>query len=57
MKKATGKVVSLVLALALVITSFSATFAFAATETGEATIHVDSHKELYLANTNGVKDA
>lgn len=51
MKKATGKVVSLVLALALVITSFSATFAFAATETGEAHI-ADSHAELYLSNTN-----
>ena len=50
MKKATGKVVSLVLALALVITSFSATFAFAATETGEATI--DTNAKLYLANTN-----
>lgn len=57
MKKATGKVVSLVLALALVITSFSATFAFAATktETGEATI--DTNKELYLANTNGDDNA
>lgn len=57
MKKATGKVVSLVLALALVITSFSATFAFAATrtETGEATI--DTNKELYLANTNGNDNA
>lgn len=53
MKKATGKVVSLVLALALVITSFSATFAFAATKTesGEVTL-VDSNKKLYLANTN-----
>lgn len=54
MKKATGKVVSLVLALALVITSFSATFAFAATrtESGEVSFVYDSHKELYLANTN-----
>lgn len=51
MKKATGKVVSLVLALALVITSFSATFAFAATETGKAHI-ADTHAELYLSNTN-----
>lgn len=51
MRKATGKVVSLVLALALVVTSFSSNFAFAATETGEATI-VDSCAELYLANTS-----
>lgn len=57
MKKATGKVVSLVLALALVITSFSATFAFAATESGEVSFVYDSHKELYLANTNGISDA
>lgn len=51
MRKATGKVVSLVLALALVVTSFSSNFAFAATESGEATI-VDSCAELYLANTS-----
>ena len=56
MRKATGKVVSLVLALALVVTSFSSTLAFAArkTETGSATI--DTNKDLYLANTNGVKE-
>lgn len=55
MRKATGKVVSLVLALALVVTSFSSTLAFAArkTETGSATI--DTNKDLYLANTNGVE--
>ena len=55
MRKATGKVVSLVLALALVVTSFSSTLAFAArkTETGSAT--VDTNKDLYLANTNGNK--
>lgn len=54
MRKATGKVVSLVLALALVVTSFSSIAAFAATktETGTATI-VDTNKDLYLANTNG----
>lgn len=53
MRKATGKVVSLVLALALVVTSFSSTLAFAArkTETGSATI--DTNKDLYLANING----
>lgn len=33
MKKITGKVVSLVLALALVVTSFSANFALASTKT------------------------
>ena len=37
MRKATGKVVSLVLALALVVTSFSSTFAFAATKSETAT--------------------
>ena len=49
MRKATGKVVSLVLALALVVTSFSSNFAFAATETGKATIDTG---EIYLANTS-----
>lgn len=55
MRKATGKVVSLVLALALVVTSFSSIAAFAATktETGTAAT-VDTNKDLYLANTNGV---
>jgi len=48
MKKTTGKVVSLVLALALVVTSFSANFAFAATkyETGTATAAND---DIYFA--------
>lgn len=52
MKKATGKVVSLVLALALVITSFSATFAFAATESGK--VYMDTAATVYLSNTNGL---
>lgn len=48
MKKITGKVVSLVLALALVVTSFSATFAFAAKqETATVTLKDDT---VYLAN-------
>lgn len=54
MRKATGKVVSLVLALALVVTSFSSTLAFAATKTETGTATVDTNKDLYLANTNGV---
>ncbi len=53
MKKTTGKVVSLVLALALVVTSFSATFAFAATANVSGTTGVD--KNVYLAN-GGVGD-
>ena len=55
MRKATGKVVSLVLALALVVTSFSSTLAFAATKTETGTATVDTNKDLYLANTNGKK--
>ena len=39
MRKATGKVVSLVLALALVVTSFSSTFAFAATKTESGEVY------------------
>ena len=58
MRKATGKVVSLVLALALVITSFSATFASAATtsETGiGVTLDNEGHGDtLYLANLAGL---
>lgn len=54
MRKATGKVVSLVLALALVVTSFSSIAAFAATKTETGTATVDTNKDLYLANTNGV---
>ena len=53
MRKATGKVVSLVLALALVVTSFSSTFAFAATKTesGEAS----SIDDVSLVNLNGLE--
>lgn len=54
MRKATGKVVSLVLALALVVTSFSSIAAFAATKTETGTATIDTNKDLYLANTNGV---
>lgn len=53
MRKATGKVVSLVLALALVVTSFSSIAAFAASKTETGTATVDTNKDLYLANTNG----
>lgn len=56
MRKATGKVVSLVLALALVVTSFSSIAAFAATKTETGTATVDTNKDLYLANTNGVDE-
>lgn len=48
MKKITGKVVSLVLALALVVTSFSSTFAFAATKT-ETVVVTPANNTLYLA--------
>lgn len=54
MRKATGKVVSLVLALALVITSFSATFASAAT-TSETGISVSTGDDtIVLSNLNGL---
>lgn len=58
MRKATGKVVSLVLALALVVTSFSSTFAFAATKS-ESTddVHPATDKTLYLANLSDVADS
>ena len=58
MRKATGKVVSLVLALALVVTSFSSTFAFAATksETGDARDAKDG-ETVYLANLSNVADS
>ncbi len=49
MKKTTGKVVSLVLALALVVTSFSATFAFAATKSETATVTLKD-STVYLSN-------
>lgn len=57
MRKATGKVVSLVLALALVVTSFSSTFAFAATKSETAT-DVHAVKEtVYLANLSNYADS
>ena len=57
MRKATGKVVSLVLALALVVTSFSSTFAFAATKSETADeVHAQS-TTLYLSNLSDVADS
>jgi hypothetical protein len=61
MKKTTGRVVSLVLALALVVTSFSGTFAFAASKTVSGTPEISSDK-IYLVNggtgnTKKVEDA
>ncbi|MBW7571561.1 Ig-like domain-containing protein [Caproiciproducens faecalis] len=53
MKKITGKVVSLVLALALVVTSFSANFAFASTKTISGTISDTLNDDLYLVNKDG----
>ncbi|MGX8709080.1 MAG: hypothetical protein ACQGTM_02395 [bacterium] len=54
MKKITGKVVSLVLALALVVTSFSANFAFASSKkTISGTVSGTEHDDLYLVNNDG----
>lgn len=50
MKKITGKVVSLVLALALVVTSFSANFAFASTKSVSGTVSDTDKDEIYLVN-------
>ncbi len=50
MKKITGKVVSLVLALALVVTSFSATFAFATTKSVDGTLKDTGNDSIYLVN-------
>ncbi len=50
MKKITGKVVSLVLALALVVTSFSANFAFASKKTISGTVTDTVNDDLYLVN-------
>jgi hypothetical protein len=50
MKKTTGKVVSLVLALALVVTSFSGTFAFASTKSVSGTVSSTKEDSIYLAN-------
>ncbi len=55
MKKITGKVVSLVLALALVVTSFSATFAFAATKTMSGTVSGTNQDSIYLVNGGATK--
>ena len=57
MKKITGKVVSLVLALALVVTSFSANFAFASTKkTLSGTVSGTNHDDIYLVNNDGNND-
>ena len=56
MRKATGKVVSLVLALALVVTSFSSTFAFAATKSETGTAVVTSG-DVTLVNLSDVADS
>ncbi len=57
MKKITGKVVSLVLALALVVTSFSANFAFASTKKTLSGIVSDpDHDDIYLVNDSGHND-
>lgn len=58
MRKATGKVVSLVLALALVVTSFSSTFAFAATKTESGEVwHSTYSDEVTLVNLSNVADS
>jgi hypothetical protein len=50
MKKITGKVVSLVLALALVVTSFSSSFAFATTKSMVGVVTDTYADDVYLAN-------
>ena len=56
MRKATGKVVSLVLALALVITSFSATFASAASTKTESAGSISApDSTIYLANLSDLE--
>ncbi len=57
MRKATGKVVSLVLALALVVTSFSSTFAFAATKSETAKFVHAKDGTVYLANLSNYADS
>lgn len=52
MKKITGKVVSLVLALALVVTSFSANFAFASTKSVTGTVS-DTKNDDKIVLVNG----
>ena len=56
MRKATGKVVSLVLALALVVTSFSSTFAFAATKTESGEVWENQIGDVELVNLSDVAD-
>jgi len=55
MKKITGKVVSLVLALALVVTSFSANFAFASTKSVTGTVS-DTKNDDKIVLVNGYPD-
>lgn len=50
MKKITGKALSLVLSLALVVSSFSASFAFASTKTMSGIVNKQLHDDLYLVN-------
>ena len=57
MRKATGKVVSLVLALALVVTSFSSTFAFAATRSESARYVNNAPGKVRLVNLSNVADS
>lgn len=57
MRKATGKVVSLVLALALVVTSFSSTFAFAATKTESGEVYSGIVDDVTLVNLSNVADS
>ena len=57
MRKATGKVVSLVLALALVVTSFSSTFAFAATKSESAKYVHGGDADVTLVNLSNVADS
>lgn len=57
MKKITGKVVSLVLALALVVSSFSANFAFAATKSMAGVVTDTAADDIYLCNGDGDKGA
>ena len=57
MRKATGKVVSLVLALALVVTSFSSTFAFAATKTESGEVYSGIVDDVTLVTLSNVADS
>jgi len=57
MKKITGKVVSLVLALALVVTSFSGTFAMATTRSVTGTVTGTAEDDLYLCNGGTTTEA